>query len=206
MCSGSQVAYCPILGSSPRHQAAQPSIFTFCIIRGNPCKSVANLTKPQKVECGSGPATPSRIMRGFLPSLRHRGRGAMTASARQRSRRSAAFAKAVCRCVILRSRLRNRCGGQQPFPLMEQEEEEEAAMPGQPVRTRARFWKFPPAIRSHESPAAAGSAAIIRQSQELSRFAEHTLRHFVAPRNTKNFPRCAEPVDTETSLWKNEEI
>jgi len=108
--------------------------------------------------------------------------------------------------MISRSRTRNRCGGQQPFPLMEQEEEEEAAMPGQPVRTRARFWKFPPAIRSHESPAAAGSAAIIRQSQELSRFAEHTLRHFVAPRNTKNFTPCAEPVDAETSLWKNVEI
>ena len=130
----------------------------------------------------------------------------MTASARQRTRRSAAFAKAVCRYMISRSRTRNRCGGQQPFPLMEQEEEEEAAMPGQPVRTRARFWKFPPAIRSHESPAAAGSAAIIRQSQEFSRFAEPTLRHFVAPRNTKNLARCAEPVDAETSLWKNVEI
>lgn len=129
----------------------------------------------------------------------------MTASARQRPQRSAAFAKAVCRFMILRSQTRNRCGGQQPFPLMEQEEEEEAAMPGQPVRTRARFWKFPPAIRSHESPAAAGSAAIIWQSQELSRFAEHTFRYFVAPRNTKNPSRCAEPVDDVTSLWKNEE-
>jgi len=84
-------------------------------------------------------------------------------------------------------------------------EVEEAASPGNQSRS-ARFWKFPPAIRCRESPAAAGSAAIIRPSQELSRFAAPTLCYFVLPRNTKNGRRCEEPVDVETSLWTPEEI
>jgi len=37
-------------------------------------------------------------------------------------------------------------------------------------------------------------------------FDEPTLSHFVALRNTKNFPPCAEPVDDVPSLWKPEEI
>src|SRR5579863_8454383 len=64
---------------------------------------------------------------------------------------------------------------------------------------------FPPAIQSRESPAAAGLAAIIRPSQELSRFAEPTFTDFVAPGNTKTACRCEEPVDDENSLWKTEE-
>ena len=82
---------------------------------------------------------------------------------------------------------------------------EEAATPGNQSRS-ARFWKFPPAIHSRESPVTAGSAAIIRPSQELSRFAAHTLRHFVVPRKSKTPPHCAETVDVETSLWKPLEI
>jgi hypothetical protein len=78
---------------------------------------------------------------------------------------------------------------------------EEAATPGNQSRS-ARFWKFPPAIHSRESPVTAGSAAIIRPSQELSRFAEHTFRQIVAARNTKSARHCAETVDVETSLWK----
>ena len=76
--------------------------------------------------------------------------------------------------------------------------------PGNQSRSRA-FLMCPPAIHPRESPVAAGSAAIIRQAQELSRFAEPTLIHFVAPRNRKNFPPCAEAVDDVSSLWKPEE-
>ena len=76
--------------------------------------------------------------------------------------------------------------------------------PGNQSRSRA-FLICPPAIHPRESPVAAGSAAIIRQAQELSRFAEPTLSHFVAPRNRKNFPPCAETVDDVSSLWKPEE-
>jgi hypothetical protein len=72
-------------------------------------------------------------------------------------------------------------------------------------RAYARFLECPPAIHPRESPVAAGSAAIIRQAQELSRFAEPTFSQIVAPRNTKEFNPCAEAVDDETSLWKAEE-
>jgi hypothetical protein len=77
-------------------------------------------------------------------------------------------------------------------------------MPGQPVAL-ARVSVCPPAIHPRESPAAAGSAAIIRQAQETSRLAEPTLSQNVAPRNTKTSRPCAETVDDVTSLWKAEE-
>jgi hypothetical protein len=77
-------------------------------------------------------------------------------------------------------------------------------MPGQPVALARVFWN-PPAIHPRELPAAAGSATIIRQAQESSRFAEPTLRQFVAYRNRKNLSPCAETVDDVTSLWKAEE-
>jgi len=118
---------------------------------------------------------------------------------------SATFAKASRRFAIMRSRTRNRL--RWPAALScseEQSQRRRPQRPGNQSRSRA-FLDVPPAIRSRESPAAAGSAAIIRPSQELSRFAEPTLIHFVAPRNTKNCPHCAETVDVETSLWKNEE-
>lgn len=67
------------------------------------------------------------------------------------------------------------------------------------------FSGFPPAIHPRESPAAAGSAAIIRQAQELSRFAALTLRQIDAPRNTKKLFRCEETVEDVSSLWKSEE-
>ena len=77
-------------------------------------------------------------------------------------------------------------------------------MPGHPVAL-ARILEYPPAIHSRESPATAGSAAIIQRAQELSRFAEPTFIQIVAPRNTKNSLPCAETVEDESSLWKTEE-
>ena len=64
---------------------------------------------------------------------------------------------------------------------------------------------FPPAIRSHRSPAATSSAAIIGQAQELSRFAAPTLNEFVAPGNLKRPRCCEEAVEDTTCLWKVEE-
>jgi hypothetical protein len=96
-----------------------------------------------------------------------------------------------------------------PFPLPAPKSQERDGGGGRNARAtsraRARFLECPPAIHPRESPAAAGSAAIIRQAQELSRFAEPTLIHFVAPRNTKTSPPCAQPVDDVSSLWKPEE-
>ena len=80
--------------------------------------------------------------------------------------------------------------------------QEEAATPGQPVALSRVIWMFPPVIRSRESPAAAGSAAIIRPSQKPSRFAGLTFCQIAVQGNTKNGRDCAEAVDVETSLWK----
>ena len=82
---------------------------------------------------------------------------------------------------------------------------EEAAMPGQPVALARVVWNVPRRFTLENHRAAAGSAAIIRQAQETSRFAGPTFRQIVAPRNTKNSPPCAEAVDDVTSLWKTEE-
>jgi hypothetical protein len=72
----------------------------------------------------------------------------MTASARQRSRRRAAFAKASRRFAILRSPTCDCCGGQRSFPApllrrAKSEVGEEAATPGQPVALARVFWSVP---------------------------------------------------------------
>ena len=152
----------------------------------------------------SGPATQTAFVRGFLLCL-------VTAWWRNDCfsptalQRSAAFAKAGCRFVIVRSRTCNRCGVQRPCPAPKSRMGEEGRNARATSRAHARFLVCPPAIHPRESPVAAGSAAIIWRAQELSRFAEPTLRQIVAPRNTKKLCRCAEAVEDETSLWKAEE-
>ena len=130
----------------------------------------------------------------------------MTASARQRSQASAAFAEASCRLAIVRWRIRNPAVASGPSLAPKSKQGEEDATARATSRAERVSGSFPPAIHFRELPPAANSAAIIRPSQELSRFAEHTLRHIVAPRNTKSCFACAETVDDETSLWKTEEI
>lgn len=168
------------------------------LIRENPWQFVAAENQTR-----SRPATRTAFVRGFLLQLvtawRRNDRFSPTALPR-----SAAFAKASRRLVIVRSPTCNCCGGQRSFPAPKSRVGEEAVMPGQPVALARVFWN-PPAIHPRESPAAAGSAAIIRQAQEISRFAEPTLLQFVASRNRKTLPRCAEAVDDVTSLWKPEE-
>lgn len=78
--------------------------------------------------------------------------------------------------------------------------------PGNQSRFRAALDVFPFGNSLSRITAATGSAAIIRLSQELSRFAEPTLRQIVAPGKIKNLPPCEETVDDETSLWTTEEI
>ena len=79
-------------------------------------------------------------------------------------------------------------------------------MPGQPVRTRARF-RMSLAIHPRELPAATSvTAIIVQQAFEKSNvFAATTLLQKASPRNRKLFLACAETVDDETSLWKAEE-
>jgi hypothetical protein len=160
-----------------------------------------------------GPATPAASFvvscAAFVTAWRR-----MTASARQQPRSfepgMPRFAEASCRFAILRPRTRNHCDRQRPcscsVPLTAKSKwGRRPQRPGNQSRLRA-FLECPPPIHPRESPAAAGSAAIIRQAQECSRFAEPTLKQIVAPRNTKNPRPCAEAVDDETSLWKPEEI
>jgi hypothetical protein len=95
--------------------------------------------------------------------------------------------------------------GQRPFCSEEQNRGRRPQRPGNQFALTRVFWKYPPAIPFRESPAATGSAAIIRQAQERSRFAEDTFLQFVAVGNIKRCGACAETVEEETSLWISEE-
>jgi hypothetical protein len=159
-------------------------------------------------KCGTGqPPVPHRswISRPAFPPPRS---SETTVLVRQRSRR-VPLLPVLLQNMILRigfgeSSLCNPCVGQRPSLLKEQAVEE-AAMPGQPVRARARF-QFPPAIHPRELPAATGvTAIIIRQALRFPRFAAPTFSHNVTTRNQKTFPPCAETVDDRTSLWMPEE-
>ena len=174
----------------------------------NPRRSVARVFPKINAAPASHLAPhPSWISSPAFPPLGAAGRRYWSDSARK---------KEECRIyqywlqnMILRigfgeSLLCNPCVGQRPSPLKEQAVEE-AAMPGQPVRARARF-QFPPAIHPRELPAATGvTAIIIRQALRFPRFAVPTLGRIIATRNRKTFPPCAETVDDRTSLWMPEE-
>jgi hypothetical protein len=153
----------------------------------------------------SRPAT--RTASYAVPVLHcHRACGGMTPLARQHFAANSErhFCQGQLPSVILRSQVRNRRGGQRPCPLS-RAGGEEAAMPGQPSTRSRAFPECPPAIHPRELPTAAGSAAIIQQNSGIHVFAEPTVRQFVAPRNIKYLPACAETVDEGTSLWKREE-
>jgi len=153
----------------------------------------------------TGASHPGRIARGFLFLPWSPLGGGMTALARQPSQRSAAFAKASCRRVISRSPSRNRCGGQRSAPV--RRTGVGGGRNARATRPRSRALpECPPEIHPRESPAAAGSAAIIQQAQERSRFRCGKLSTRPPPlRNRKTVPACAEVVDADTSLWKTVE-
>ena len=101
-----------------------------------------------------GPATRAAFVRGFLL-------GGITASARQRPK-DAAFAKARCRSVALRSRTCNRRGWPAACPAPKSRRGRRPQRPGNQSALARVVWS-PPAIHPRESLAAAGSAAIIRK-------------------------------------------
>jgi hypothetical protein len=138
--------------------------------------------------------------------------GGMTASARQRSR---SFEQRVQR--LLKPVTDSSSRDHEPataavangsfLPMLRRATNrtgDEAAKPGQPVAL-ARVSGASPGDSLARISGSTGTAAIIRQAQELSRFAEPTLRQIVAPRNTKKYSPCEEPVDDVSSLWKPEE-
>jgi len=85
--------------------------------------------------------------------------GEPTVLVRQRSRMSATFTSTGCRAAILRITSPPPLRWPAANPLQEREVEE-AAMPGQPVRTRARF-RMSLAIHPQELPAATSVTAIV---------------------------------------------
>jgi hypothetical protein len=94
-----------------------------------------NETVP-KSKCGPGQPPRPHSYVVSCSALSPRG-GGMTASARQRSQRSAAFAKASHRFVILRSRTGNRCGGQRSVLLRRAGWGRRPQCPGNQSRLRA---------------------------------------------------------------------
>src|SRR5580698_10379291 len=115
------------------------------------------------------PATGAASLVDLSPCLHAARSGEPTVLVRQRSQKArvphlpALAAEHDSGISFAESILCNPCVGQRPSLLKEQTVEE-AAMPGQPVRARARF-QFPPAIHPRELPAATGvTAIIIRQA------------------------------------------
>ncbi len=121
----------------------------------------------------SWPATKTASSVDLLTHLIRHSRGGMTLLARQRSRGSAAFAKAGCtrNLAITAQPLRGPAAHSHSWSGIG----EEAATPGQPVRVTHALPICPPAIHPRESPAAAGPAAIIRQAQKTLTFSLYPL-------------------------------
>ena len=131
-----------------------------------------------------GPATPAASSVDLLTRLIRHSRGGMTLLARQRSRGSAAFAKAGCTRDLATTQ-RNRCGGRQPIPTHERDRGGGRNARATSSRSHA-FPECPPAIHPRESPAAAGPAAIIRQAQKTLTFSLHPLSVRTPPPAIKN--------------------
>ncbi len=131
-----------------------------------------------------GPATPAashvEFLVCFVTAGRRNDRFGPTAHPPSRAAR-AAFAGAGCRSMIadqkiLRSRARNRCGGQQPILLRRARGGGGRNARATSSRLRA-FPECPPAVHPRKSPAVAGSAAIIQQARNAHVFAD---AHFPA--------------------------
>ena len=130
------------------------------------------------------PATRAAYSVDLLSRLIRHSRGGMMLLARQRSRGSAAFAKAGCTRDLAITK-RNRCGGRQPIPTHERDRGGGRNARATSSRLHA-FPVFPPAIHPRESPAAAGPAAIIRQAQKTLTFSLHPLSVTTPPPAIKN--------------------
>ena len=136
----------------------------------------------------------------------------MTASARQRSKpyRVPHLPKPVadpspCGHASITARL---ASGPVPLPAPKSEERSGGVgrnAQGNQFALARVFWIPLRQFTLENHRVAAGPAAIIRQAQELSRFAASTLRQMVASRNTKTLLRCEEAVEDVSSLWKSEE-
>jgi len=142
------------------------------------------------------------------PCSCHRGRGAMTASPRQRSRRSAAFGKAACRSITRDFHRDFRSATAAVASSLFCSVSRKGRRPQRPGNQCALAHVtgcFPRrlTLANHRLPLALPqSSGKVRKSHVSL---QPTLGHFVAAINTKSALVCAEPVDVETLLWRREE-
>ena len=139
------------------------------------------------------PATRAASSVDLLTRLIRHSRGGMTLLARQRSRGSAAFAKAGCTRDPATT-MCNRCGGRQPIPTHDRDRGGGRNARATSSRSHA-FPICPPAIHPRESPAAAGPAAIIRQAQKTLTFSLHPLSVTTPP------PAIKKQLPLVQKLW-----
>jgi hypothetical protein len=121
--------------------------------------------------------------------------------AHQRSRGSAAFAKAG-RTRDLAITKRNRCGDRQPTPTHERDRGGGRNARATSSRSHA-VPECPPAIHPRESPAAAGPAAIIRQAQKTLTFSLQPLSVTTPLPATKKQPALVRKLWTKSLACGN---
>jgi hypothetical protein len=166
--------------------------------------SAGESTKSRKNRMRSRPATGTASFVNSCSRCLSPRSGAMTASTGN-APKSAAWSKPTAKPQAYTHESTIVAGRQRPFLLRRAGGGLRPQRPGCQSR-EARFWKFfPAAILFRKLPAATGSAAIIQQNQERSRFAATTVIQFGSTGNRKFQRVCAEPVDVATSLWKAEE-
>jgi len=166
-----------------------------------PRESVQIRGKGLQNKCGTGqPPVPhrSRISRLAFPPLGAAGRRYWSESAHEE-------------CHIYQYSLQ-RCDREitalQPLRRPAAQPAQRASCKGgrnaRATGTRSRAFPIPPG----NSPSRIASCHQRHRKSSFGKlwdchvFAEPTLRQNVATRNRKTFPRCAEPVDDETCLWK----
>jgi hypothetical protein len=137
--------------------------------------------------------------------------GAMTASTNS-LRRVPPWSKPITDAASLRSQIRNGCGTPAALSAPKSGWGIEAATPGLPVALGAFLEVFPAAIRFRQLPPATGSAAIIQQNQERSRFAAITVNQSGSTGQQKTpaalcrtCGRCHFPVEGRGKLRRNSE-
>ena len=132
------------------------------------------------------PATRAASSVDLLTRLIRHSRGGMMLLAHQRSRGSAAFAKAG-RTRDLAITKRNRCGGRQPTPTHERDRGGGRNARATSSRSHA-FPICPPAIHPRESPAATGVAAfVIQRVRKLLTYALKSLSGTISRAATENY-------------------
>jgi|GEM_PF-4535199 hypothetical protein len=147
------------------------------------------------------PATRAASSVDLLTRLIRHSRGGMMLLAHQRSRGSAAFAKAGCTRDLAITK-RNRCGGRQPTPTHERDRGGGRNARATSSRSHA-VPECPPAIHPRESPAAAGPAAIIRQAQKTLTFSLQPLSVRTPPPATKKQPALVRKLWTQSLACGN---